>query len=149
MERFLWQLKKTADMKKIYPIFLAFSFSACHTARLDYIGSRQTPTRHVEIFVDEKAISRHYLIIGKGYEVPGWGGLLNREKMLARAVEKARKNGADAVFYRDQFIPSPGTQINTQSRTDSVGKAMVTSSSSSVNPVYGYWHHEILFLKYQ
>lgn len=136
-------------MKKIYPILLALSFSACHTARLDYIGSRQTPSRNVEIFVDEKAIPRPYLIIGKGYEVPGWGGLLNREKMLARAIEKARKNGADAVFYKDQFIPTPGTQINTQSRNDSLGMAMVTSSSTSVNPVYGYWHHEILFLKYK
>lgn len=136
-------------MKKIYPFLLAFSFTACHTARVDYIGSRHSPTRNVEIFVDEKAISRPYLIIGKGYEVPGWGGIMNREKMLASALEKARKNGADAVFYRNQFIPAPGTQINTQSRTDSLGKAVVTSASTSVNPVYGYWHHEILFLKYQ
>lgn len=149
MEQFMWHSPKTAIMKKIYPFLLSFLLVSCQLSRFDYVGSRHAPTRNVEVFVDEKAIPRPYLIIGKGYEVPAWGGFLNREKMLAKALEKARKYGADAVFYRDQFIPSLGTQVSSQTRTDSVGQAMVTSTNTSVTPVYGYWHHEILFLKYK
>ncbi len=136
-------------MRKFYPFLLSLFFISCHSTRFEYVGSKEAPTTLVDVFVDEKAIPRPYLVIGKGYEVPGLGGRLNREKMLAKALEKARKNGADAVFYKDQFIPGPGTQVSSQTRTDSTGRALVTNTQTAVTPVYGYWHHEILFLKYR
>ena len=136
-------------MRKFYPFLLSLVFISCHSTRFEYVGSQEAPTTRVDIFVDEKAITRPYLVIGKGYEVPGLGGHLNREKMMAKALEKARKNGADAVFYKDQFIPRPGTQVSSQTRTDSIGRALITSTQTAVIPVDGYWYHEILFLKYR
>lgn len=136
-------------MRKIYSFLLSLVFISCHTTRFEYIGSKEAPTTRVDVFVDEKSIPRPYLVIGKGYQVPNWRGLPNREKMLEQALAKARTNGADAVFFMDQFIPAQGTQVNSQTTIDSLGKGLISRSSTSVNPVYGYWHHEILFLKYR
>lgn len=142
-------LYKKCHMRKFYPLYLSLILFSCHSTRFEYVGSREAPTNRVDVFVDENAIPRPYLIIGKGYYDAGIWGKTKREKMLAEALSKARKNGADAVYFMDRFIPAQGTQINTQTSIDSLGKGLISRSSTAVNPVYGYWHHEILFLKYR
>ena len=136
-------------MQKIYPFFLSLILFSCHPSRFEYVGSKEAPTTKVEVFVDENAIPRPYLIIGKGYHTSGPWGNPQREKMLEQALAKARKNGADAVYFVDRFIPAPGTTINSQTSTDSLGKGLLTRSTTAISPVDGYWHHEILFLKYR
>jgi hypothetical protein len=136
-------------MKKIYsPYLLILFFSACTPAKVSYVGSTNTPTQKVDVFVDESAIKRKYEVIGKGYVEPNWRGQLQQERILEKAIEKAKKNGADAVFFKETYIVTSGSNISTQSRADSVGKSLITNSNTAVSPVYGYFHKELLFLKY-
>lgn len=136
-------------MKKIYSVFLsAILLMACTPTRFSYVGSTAPPTQKVDVYVEESAIKRKYEIIGKGYPEPNWKGETNPEKILAKAIEKAKKNGADAIFFKETYLLSNGTSINTHSRADSLGKSLHTQSSTIINPVSGYFHKEILFLRY-
>src|SRR6185503_17286673 len=102
-------------------LLLVIILSSCFPSRLSYVGSKHTPTNKVDVYVDEGAIKRKYVIIGKGYVEPGFHRRDERERLLNQAIVKARKNGADAVFYRETFIPTPaGTTIQTYSKTDSI-----------------------------
>lgn len=87
--------------------------------------------------------------MGKGYPQTPFLKQNAQEKLLEKAIEKAKKNGADAIFYKEIFIPSPGTKISTYSQTDSLNKGLVTKTNTSVSPTYGYFHKELLFLKYK
>ena len=137
-------------MKRLY-IILSFAIiiSSCSAAKFHYVGSKNAPVQNVDVFVDERTIKNPYEVIGKGYGVPNWRRKLDQEKMLGRAIEKAKKNGADAIFFKETFIPSPGTTVSTHTKTDSIGKSVITNSNTSVSPVYGYFNKEILFLKYK
>jgi hypothetical protein len=138
-------------MKPLYILILiSFLFVACTGSRLSYIGSKNAPTQKVDIYVDPGAITRSYKIIGKGYIEPNWRGKTNLPKMLAIAVNQAKQNGADAVFYRETFFPTPipATNIQTYSRTDSIARGIITSSQTMVTPSYGFLYKEVLFLKY-
>lgn len=137
-------------MKQFYILSsITILFYSCNMAKVHYIGSKNNPTQKVDVFVDEAAIKKPYEIIGKGYAQASWRSRNDQEKILEKAIEKARKNGADAIFYKEIFIPATGTNINTYTRTDSLEKSLVTNSNTSVSPVYGYFHKEMLFLKYK
>ena len=140
-------------MKKIYIacIFL-ISFTSCFShLNFHYVGDKNTPTGKVDVFVDASAIKKEYVIIGKGYSetINNWKHKLHSEKILAAAIDKAKQNGADAVFFKETFIYSQGTNISTNGRIDSVGKGIVSVSNTTVSPTVGYFHNEILFLKYK
>lgn len=138
-------------MQKLYIVVFISVLQSCHTTQLEYIGSSSTPTQQVDVYVDEKAITRSYTIIGKGYQTATPWMVNKKAALQAAAIAAAKKNGADAVFFKDEFIPSPGSQFNshTQTKTDSTGKTMVLAASTSITPTYGYWSNEILFLKYK
>jgi iron uptake system EfeUOB component EfeO/EfeM len=140
-------------MQKIYiSCIILIPFTSCFT-RLNfyYVGDKSRPTEKVDVFVDASAIKKEYTIIGKGYSeiIYNWKQKLHSEKILTSAIEKAKQNGADAVFFKETFIYTQGTNINTHGRIDSVGKAVVTASSTTISPTVGYFHNEILFLKYK
>ena len=137
-------------MKKIYSfVLLSILLSSCYTnSRIDYIGSTSQPTNNVDVFVDEKAIPRAFTIVGKAFINPSPYSL-RKEKIMTKAVQKAKEKGADAIFYQETFVPTtPGTNLTTHSLTDSLGKGTITVSNTSVNQSYGYLRTEILFLKY-
>jgi hypothetical protein len=137
-------------MKNFYIIcFVAIIISSCSAAKFRYVGSKYSPVQKVDVYVDERSIKKQYDIVGKGYVEPNWMHKLDQEKMLEMAIEKAKKNGADAIFFKETFIPTPGTTVNTHTQTDTLGKSVITSSNTSVMPVYGYLNKEILFLKYR
>jgi hypothetical protein len=137
-------------MKNVYIIcFVTIIISSCSAAKFRYVGSKNPPVQKVDVYVDEKSIKKQYDIVGKGYAEPNWKRKPDQEKMLEMAIEKAKINGADAVFFKETFIPTPGTSINTHTQTDSLGKSIITNSNTSVIPVYGYFNKEILFLKYR
>jgi PBP1b-binding outer membrane lipoprotein LpoB len=137
-------------MKNVYLIyFLAVIISSCSAAKFRYVGSKNPPVQKVDVYVDERSIKKQYDIVGKGYAEPNWMRKLDQEKMLEMAIEKAKKNGADAIFFKETFIPTPGTAVNTHTQTDTLGKSVITSSNTSIMPVYGYLNKEILFLKYK
>lgn len=136
-------------MKKIYTVILSGFLFSCTASKIDYVGSKSSPTDKIDVYVDEKTIVRPYDVVGKGYERPNWKGVIRKERILEMAITKAKQNGADAVFFKEMYIPAAGTNVSTHSRTDSLGKNIITNSSTAISPVYGYWHREVLFLKYK
>lgn len=145
-------ITKSAIMKQIYTLCLfVILFSSCSFkgTKVNYVGSKNSPTEKVDVYVDESAIKKQYEIVGKGYlQTPVWRQNV-QEKLLEKAIEKAKKNGADAIFYKEVFIPTPGTNISTYSQTDSLNKGLITKTNTSISPTYGYFHKELLFLKYK
>ena len=100
--------------------------------------------------MDERAVDRPYTVIGRGYAetVGAWPYSRMPEKIQAKAIATARKNGADAILFRDVLWLGNGTSINSSSRTDSLPGAVVTTSSTHIGPVNGR-ETEILFLKFR
>jgi hypothetical protein len=63
-------------MKNIYPVFILSLFiCSCSAVSFSYVGSSYTPTKNVDVYVDEAAIKRAYTIIGKVYPEPTWRGV--------------------------------------------------------------------------
>lgn len=139
-------------MKKNYTLlFLSFSLlliSCGSVSRIDYVGSKNPVTEKVDVYVDEQAIARPYIIMGKGYHQPGFLKRNNYEKLMEKAIQKAKEKGADAIFFREVFVPTPSTTVNTRSQTDSIGKGVFSISNTSINQSPGYLRGEILFLRY-
>ncbi len=136
-------------MKKIYMFLAAGSLYAC-TPHVNYVGQRYPAVAEVKVYVDERAIERPYTIIGRGYAEIQQAWPYNRmpEKIQAKAIATARKNGADAILFRDQLWLANGTSINSSSRTDSLPGAVITTSSTHIGPVNSR-ETEILFLKFK
>jgi hypothetical protein len=93
-------------MNKIYFVLLMILFSSC-LPRINYLGNSFPPTREPDVFVDEKSIDKPYKIIGKGY--PDGVGTLTLKSLQKKAIEKAKKKGADAVLIQDYFVPAAAT----------------------------------------
>jgi hypothetical protein len=134
-------------MIKCYTLLL-IAFYSCG-ARLNYLGNSFTPSKNVDVYVDASSIKRPYTIMGKGYMEYGYGLYTKSkiEKMQEKAVEKAREKGADAILFQEYFIKENGASIQTVSKTDSVGKGLVTVQTGTVGPVISS-RRDILFLKY-
>jgi|SRR5215216_3505664 len=127
-------------------LFISFLFFSCG-ARLNYLGSSSAPTKNVDVFVDAASIKRPYTIVGKGYMD---GITLSKsaiERMQKKALQKAREKGADAILFQDFYITENGTSVNSVSKSDSVGKSLVTIQSGRLSPVVTS-KTDILFLKY-
>jgi hypothetical protein len=135
-------------MKKLYMLLAAGSLYAC-TPKVNYIGQRYPAVTDVKVYVDERAVDRPYTVIGRGYAEIAQTWPYNRmpEKIQAKAIATAKKNGADAILFRDVLWLNNGTSINSSSRTDSLPGAVVTTSSTQIGPVNNR-ETEILFLKF-
>ena len=134
-------------MKKFYTPLFILTILSC-SPKVTYVGSKYAPIDKVDVYVDASAIMKPYIIIAKGY--PGVSltlSVVNKEKILKKAILKAKENGADAVFLRDYYIQTSGTSITTTIATDStIGTGI---SNISLQPNQGYITNEILFLKYK
>jgi len=134
-------------MIKYYSIvFISLSFISCGT-RINYLGNSSAPTKNVDVFVDASAIKKPYTIVGKGY-MEGFS-LSKRaiEKMQKKALQKAKEKGADAILFQDYYMQENGTGIYSVSKSDSVGKGLVTVQNGSLSPIVTS-KTDILFLKY-
>lgn len=133
-------------MNKFYFLFLAVLFSSCFTRhRLDYLGNSYAPTQKIDVYVDVSAIKKSYTIIGKSYfEQTAFTSL---ESMQRKAVETAKHRGADAVLFQDYYIKEDGASINMVTKTDSIGKGLLTVQTGRVAPIVSS-RTDILFLKY-
>lgn len=136
-------------MKKLYAILAATSLYAC-SPDVSYVGQRYAPVSDVKVFVDEKAIDRPYTVIGRGYaQTAGtWPATRLQERLMAKYVAKAKQNGADAVLFRDMIWLYNGTSIYTNSRTDSLPRAVITTSNTQIGPINNR-ETEVLFLKFK
>lgn len=136
-------------MKPIYTLlFLCIFFTSC-AVHINYLGSTSAPTNKVDVYVDPSAIKRPYTIIGKGYPAYFSAGSLMyaTDKLQKKALEVARKNGADAVLFQDYQVQQNGTSFYSASRTDSVGNGVVTTTNGSVGPTVTTGRN-IFFLRY-
>jgi hypothetical protein len=135
-------------MVKYYTLLL-IAFYSCGS-RLNYLGSSYTPSKNVDVYVDASAIKHPYTIIGKGYMEYG-AGIYSKsriEKMQKKAIEKAKAKGADAILFQDYYIKENGASIQTVTRTDSIGKGLVSVETGTVGPMVST-RTDILFLKYE
>lgn len=134
-------------MVKYYTLLLILLYSC--GSRLNYLGSSYSPSRTVDVYVDASSIKRPYTIIGKGYMEYGYGFYTKSkiEKMQEKAIQKAKEKGADAILFNDYYIQEDGASIHSVTKTDSVGKGLVTVQTGSVGPVVSS-KRDILFLKY-
>jgi hypothetical protein len=137
---------KTPLMAKYYFLFLIILFSSCR-ARVSYLGSSFTPTEKIDVYVDAAAIKKPYTVVGKGYLEFGPLVKSTVEVMQKKAVEKAKAKGADAVLFQDYILKRDGSSIETISKTDSVGKGLVTVQTGTIGPVFSTGTN-IFFLKY-
>ena len=119
-------------MNKIYFSFLVIIFSAC-SPHINYIGNSFSPTKDPDFYVDEKSIDKPYKVIGKGY--PAGVGSLAVKTLQKKAIEKAKKEGADAVLVQDYF-----TQTAMANNTPHHGKEIIGFDVDT--------QFVILFLKY-
>ena len=134
-------------MIKYYSIFLITLYSC--GSRLNYLGSSYAPSKKVDVYVDAAAIKRPYTIVGKGYMEYGVGAYSKSriEKMQAKAVEKAKSKGADAILFQDYYVKENGASVQTLTKADSVGKSLVSVQTGSISPIISS-KTDILFLKY-
>lgn len=87
--------------------------------------------------------------MGKGYaDYIGYTGAFGSlDKLQRKVIEVARNKGANAVLFQDYFLQNEGANISTISRTDSVGKGIVTATSGVLTPTLTTGRN-IFFLKY-
>lgn len=134
-------------MNKIYFFFVfTISFISC-TTKIRYIGQSHPPTNDIEVFVSEGSIKKPFEYIGKGY----LGGFVyhnNPEKIQKKAEKLGKAKGADAVLIMDYYVPDTGgTNIISAYRTDSVGRAVVTTGNTTISPTVASGYY-ILYIKY-
>lgn len=134
-------------MIKVYALMF-ITLCSCGS-RLNYLGSSYNPSKKVDVYVDASTIKRPYTIMGKGYMQYGVGSSVKSriDKMQTKAIEKAKAKGADAVLFQDYLVKRDGTNIQTITKTDSVGKGLVTVETGTIGPVVSTGTN-ILFLKY-
>jgi hypothetical protein len=140
-------------MKRKLPyLFFILFFGAC-SPKVSYVGNSYPATQSVEVFVVESAITKPYAVIGRGYPVHAVARRSSRvpEKMMNQAVKKAKKIGADAVFFYNYYILRDGTFIQTSSvfQQDTVRRVTTARSNTSIVNNVVTQKQEILFLKYK
>jgi hypothetical protein len=131
-------------MIRIYTCLLPLFFLLSCAPKINYLGNSFQPTNKVDVYVDESAISRDYTIVGKGY-VRTYVYSVS-ESIQKKAVNKAKQKGADAVLFKDYFVPT-SPQV-TRNKKDSSGNLTVSITNPapalSVTPEI-----VVLFLKYK
>jgi len=130
-------------MNKIYFVLFMFFFSSC-LPHINYLGNSFPPTKEPDFYVDEKSIEKPYKIVGKGY--PNGVGTLTLKTLQKKAIEKAKKKGADAVLIQDYFVQA-AVANSTIYHTGNAAKGI--TGNSTVSGGYGVdTQFIILFLKY-
>lgn len=130
-------------MTKIYISFLSLALLTSCSPTLNYLGNSYQPTNAVDVYVDETAIAKEYTIMGKGY-VHFYSGAVP-ESIQRKAISKAKQKGADAVLFKDYFVPVAQTQ--TRTKKDSSGVTISINNPAQVQAASP--EVVVFFLKYK
>jgi hypothetical protein len=130
-------------MTKFYLLFATVILLTSCSPRINYLGNSFQPTSNVDVYVDEGAISKDYTIMGKGY-VRAYSYSIP-ESVQRKAITKAKQKGADAVLFKDYFVPVVSSA--TRSKKDSSGGISV--SVNHTMPASVSAEMVVLFLKYK
>lgn len=129
--------------KNYFSLFSIALLYSC-TPTLNYLGNSYQPTKSVDIYVDESAITKEYTIMGKGY-VHSYSESVP-ESIQQKAISKAKQKGADAVLFKDFFVPVAPSR--TRSKKDSSGG--ITVSINNTTPLQSASPEVVVFfLKYK
>lgn len=133
-------------MSKLLSALLLLLLISC-TAKIHYVGQRNRPTTHVDVYVTEAAILKNFVITGQGY-LNYRAVFMRPDKIQALAEKKARENGADGIVLSDYYIPNTGQAINTVYRTDTIEKGIISTGSTTITPI-STSGLRVYFIKYQ
>lgn len=138
-------------MSKICILSITTLFFFSCSLKVRYVGNKSSPTTNIDVFVDAGSIKRNYEIIGKGYPTLALSmrGILNKEKIMEKAIVTARKIGANAIFFKETLIYAQGGYVHSVHLTDSVMSAVLPGPNMVLTPGSGSVHTDILFLKYK
>lgn len=119
-------------------------FGAC--ASIDYLGKKYPPTTNVDVFLDSKEIAKEYELMGESLVKSTFGK--SSEKMLEKAIEKAKEVGADAILVGELEEVSTGssTKENTDFNKTDHGNRATTTITTTENTQLRF---KVLFLKYK
>jgi hypothetical protein len=139
----------STKMKQLYIVAAGLILISCNP-KLVYVGNSYNPSQQVEIFVDEAAIKKNFIVIGVATpEFTGSLTLKNYDAVIARkAVEIARKKGADAVYFQNYYRSPEGGGTKRESTTiysDTAVRNQTTVSRTIPRSATG---RQILLLKY-
>lgn len=133
-------------MRKIYSPFVCILFFSC-ASKIHYVGQVSPSTKKiVDVYISEGSIKRNYELIGQGY-LNVWAARLKPDKIQKLAEETGMEKGADAIIITDYFIPNTGQSISSTYKTDSVGKAIITTGNTTISPLSSSGFR-IFFVKY-
>ena len=126
-------------MRKLYPFSILFLFLFSCVPQINYLGAAYGTTGQVDVFVSEDAITKPYSIIGKS-EVPQFWTSYTSKGAYAfiqkQAIEKAKSVGADAILLISYGYITEGQKISNTFQTDSVGRSLVSNSTTTITPIY-------------
>ena len=90
-------------------------------AKSNYIGKTYPPTTNVELFMDEKEITREFELMG--HIVLDGDAFVSTDKLQAKMIEEAKKRGADAVLIEvlDEVYTGSITTTSGSSKPDGKG----------------------------
>lgn len=132
-------------MSKFYVLsFVILLFSSCGI-KISYLGNSFSATQNVDVFVDAAAIKKPYTIVGKGYTNNSL--FTSTEKLQRKAIAKAKEKGANAILFHDAYIIQDGSSFQSTTKSDSVGKSLLTVQTGTVSPVVTT-RRDIYFLRY-
>jgi len=119
--------------------------------KLIYVGGDFGQTKTVEVFVDETNIKKDFEIVGTGTADLNytWAGKNYDEKIMKKAIEKAKQQGADAVLFRNYFTRPVAPVYQQQSQTIYSDTSTTRKSSQTVLLPPQSVGKQILFLKYK
>ena len=138
-------------MKQIYSIALVLLVFASCSPKLHYVGNKTRPTDQIDVYVEASSIRKNYDVVGKGYVDYNYtlAGKLYEEKILRKAIEKARANGADAIYFKQILDHRNETIIETNDHRLFSDSNYDRNSTKSIARIGLYRGKEILFLKYR
>lgn len=136
---------KSSVMKKNYLLIFCLVLISC-TAKLRYVGQESPPTKQVDVYINENAITKKYTLVGQGY-LNYWAQHTRKDKIQRIAENTARRKGADAIIISDYLIPVTGQTISSTYITDSIGKAAITTGNTTISPAF-FSGIKIFFIKY-
>jgi nucleotide-binding universal stress UspA family protein len=138
-------------MKKtlLLPVLIVLICSC--SPKLVYVGGHYGRSETVDVFVDEANIKKDYEIIGTGTPDLSYtlAGKNYDEIIVEKAVEKAKKHGADAVLFKNYFIKPIAPVHQQQSQTIYTDTSIYRKSSQTVQLPPQSTGRQILFLKYK
>jgi hypothetical protein len=86
----------------LLPLFLLlFLVSGC--ARVDYMGNSLPPTNKVDLYFSANDIEKEYYVLGMANAVG-----IDPDNVQEKLIEKAKRNGADAILFLDFFQTTSG-----------------------------------------